>query len=135
MSSCENALLAAIHAVLSGDGELTGLIGADAIFDRLLKRPQLPAVVFGECVTTDLSTVDGKLFEHALNIEIWSEAHGRKALQEIEARVKALLDDAALSLTGATLINLVHRSTRVKRVARTGYFLAEMRFRAVTEPA
>ncbi|MGV0818666.1 DUF3168 domain-containing protein [Martelella sp. AMO21009] len=135
MSSTENALLAAIHAVLSGDSELTGLIGADAIFDRLLSRPRLPAIVFGECVTTDDSTVDGKLFEHALTIEIWSEAHGRKALQEIEARVRALLDDQALSLAGATLVNLAHRSTRVKRVTRTGYFLAEMRFRAVTEPA
>jgi len=135
MSSPENALLAAIHAALSGDSALTGLIGSDAIFDRLLKRPKLPAIVFGECVTTDISSVDGKLFEHALNIEIWSEAHGRKALQEIEARVKALLDDAALSLAGATLVNLVHRSTRVKRVERTGYFLDEMRFRAVTEPA
>lgn len=135
MSSHENALLAAIHDALAGDAELTGLIGENGIFDRLLKRPQLPAIVFGECETIDISTVDGKGFEHALTLEIWSEAHGRKAAQEIEARVKTLLDDADLSLSGAVLVNLIHRSTRVKRVARTGYFLAEMRFRAVTEPA
>ncbi|WP_174801724.1 DUF3168 domain-containing protein [Martelella limonii] len=134
MSSQENALLAAIHALLSGDGELTGLIGPNAIFDRLLQRPQLPAIVFGDCETVDLSTADGRLCEHFLTLEIWSEAHGRKLAQDIEARVRAVLDDAAPSLDGAVLVNLAYRSTRVKRVARTGYFLAEMRFRAVTEP-
>nr|WP_272210653.1 DUF3168 domain-containing protein [Marinicella sp. W31]MDC2876554.1 DUF3168 domain-containing protein [Marinicella sp. W31] len=134
MSSAENALLGAIHMALSSDAALSALIGPDAIFDRLLSRPQLPAIVFGECETRDYSTVTESGNEHFLTLEIWSEAHGRKALQAIEARVKALLHDAELALSGFALVNLRHRSTRVRRVARTGYFLAEMRFRAVSEP-
>ncbi|PRX10474.1 UNVERIFIED_ORG: uncharacterized protein DUF3168 [Martelella mediterranea] len=135
MSSAENALLGAIHRTLNSDAALSALIGADAIFDRLLSRPRLPAIVFGECETRDYSTSTESGSEHFLTIEIWSEAHGRKTLQTIEARVKALLHDSDLSLSGFALINLLHRSTRVRRVTRTGYFLAEMRFRAVTEPA
>ncbi|AJY47231.1 DUF3168 domain-containing protein [Martelella endophytica] len=135
MSAVENALLAAIHARLASDATLTGLIGADAIFDRLLSRPRLPAIVFGLCETKDYSTVDATAYEHLLTIEVWSEAYGRKALQAIEARVRALLDDAPLTLSDAHLVSILYRSTRVKRVERTGYFLAEMQFRAVTEPA
>ncbi|TNB47027.1 DUF3168 domain-containing protein [Martelella lutilitoris] len=134
MSSAENALLSAIHARLANDAALTALIGPDAIFDRLLSRPQLPAIVFGECETRDYSTATEAGSEHFLTLEIWSEAHGRKTLQAIEARVKALLHDAALSLSGFALVSLLHSKTTGRRVARTGYFLAEMRFRAVTEP-
>ncbi|WP_183485015.1 tail completion protein gp17 [Martelella radicis] len=133
--SAENALLTAIHARLSGDAELTALVGPDAIFDRLLSRPRLPAIVFGECETRDNSTATESGAEHFLSLEVWSEAHGRKAVQTIEARVKSLLDDADLAVSGFVLVNLRHRSSRIRRVTRTGYFLAEMRFRAVTEPA
>lgn len=135
MSSTENALLTAVHALLNGDAELTGLIGVNAVFDRLLSRPQLPAIVFGECETKDYSTATETGYEHLLTIEVWSEAHGRRALQAIEARLRALLHDADLALVDAAFVSLLFKKTRVRRVARTGYFVAEMQFRAVTEPA
>ena len=134
MSSIENAFLKAVHATLNDDAELNGLIGVDAIFDRLLSRPKLPAIVFGECETKDYSTATETGYEHLLTIEVWSEAHGRRALQAIEARTRALLHDADLPLLGAVLVSLLFRKTRVRRVARNDYFVAEMQFRAVTEP-
>jgi hypothetical protein len=71
--------------------------------------------------------------EHLLTIEAWSDAEGRKEVQAIAARAKDLLHDAALSLAGATLVNLQHRSTRVRREPKSKAFVAEISLRSVTE--
>jgi hypothetical protein len=47
--------------------------------------------------------------------------------------VHALLHDAALALEGAVLVNLLQVNTRTRREPKTKFYLAEMRFRAVTE--
>ena len=73
------------------------------------------------------------LEEHQVTIEAWSYAEGRKQAQEIAARVKALLEDAALTLAGYALVNIRHRSTRARREPKTKAQVAQMVWRAVTE--
>ena len=131
--SAANALLKAIHQLLSGDAGLTALIGPDGIRDRLLARPKLPAIILGEMETRDLSTVTEAGEEHFLVLEIWSEGEGRKLAQEIAAKVTALLDDADLTLDDAVLVSLLRVGTRSRREQKTRYYLSEIRFRAVTE--
>lgn len=131
--SAANTLLRAIHARLSGDGTLQGLIGPDGIRDRLLPRPKLPGVVFGEMETRDYSTSTENAEEHLLTIEIWSDGEGRREAEEIAGRVRILLNDAALLLEGATLVSLLHVDTRSRREAKTKLVRSDMRFRAVTE--
>lgn len=133
MISAQNALLSAIYTRLSSDGDLTGLIGTNGISDRLLPRPKLPGITFGECTSRDYSTDATSGAEHLLTIEIWSDAQGRKELNAIAERVRMLLHDAQLEPDDAVLVNLQHRSTRIRRVMKTGYFRAEALFRAVTE--
>jgi hypothetical protein len=128
-----NALMQAIHARLAGDAGLGALIGPDGIRDRLLPRPKLPAVVFGELETRDLSTVTEAGEEHFLTLEIWSEGEGRRQGQEIAGRVTALLDDADLVLERAVLVSLLKTASRSRREPKTKAYLVEMRFRAVTE--
>ena len=128
-----NALLQAIHARLTGDAGLTVVIGADGIRDRLLARPKLPAIVIGEMETRDLSTVREPGEEHFLALEVWSEGDGRRQALEIAAKVTALLDNASLVLDGAVLVSLLRVGMRTRREAKTKYYLAEIRFRAVTE--
>jgi len=129
-----NALLSAIHAALSDDAALTRLIGENAIIDRLLPRPILPCIVFGEIDSRDYSTGTERSEEHFLTIEVWSEEGGRKLAQEIAMRVATLIDDAPLRLgNGVALVSLFYRSNRSARQARTRRFLTEIRFRAVTE--
>jgi hypothetical protein len=128
-----NALMQAIHARLAGDAGLSALIGPDGIRDRLLSRPKLPAIVFGELETRDLSTVTEKGEEHFLTLEVWSEGEGRRLGQEIAGRVTALLDDAALVLEDAVLVNLLRIGIRSRREPKTKAYLVEVRFRAVTE--
>ncbi|MGK6315246.1 DUF3168 domain-containing protein [Neorhizobium sp. DT-125] len=128
-----NALLAAIHQRLAGDAALAAIVGTDGIRDRLLPRPVLPCIVFGEMETRDYSTSTEGGEEHFLTLEIWSDGEGRREAQEIAGLVRGLLHDAALTLTGAVLVSLLQVSMRTRREPKTRFYLAEMRFRAVTE--
>lgn len=128
-----NALLRAIHQRLSDDAGLTALIGPDGIRDRLLPRPKLPAVVFGELQSRDLSTVTEPGEEHFITLEIWSDGEGRRQAQEIAGRVDVLLHDVALPLQEGVLVSLLRIGTRSRREPGTKSYLSEIRFRAVTE--
>jgi hypothetical protein len=130
MSGSANALQAAIHARLTDDAVLTAMIGAGSVFDRRMTGKPMPYLMLSEIATTDFAPGTE---EHEVKIEIWSDTEGRKQSQEIAARVKTLLDGAGLSLTGFSLVNLLHRSTRARREVKTKAQVAEMVFRAVTE--
>ena len=130
MASSANALQAAIHARLTEDATLMAMIGADSVFDRRITGKPMPYLVLSEISTRDFAP---GAEEHEVKIDAWSDAGGRQHSQDIAARVKALLDSAALTLSGFSLANLVHRSTRARREARTKAQVAEMVFRAVTE--
>ena len=130
MAGSVNALQAAIHARLAGDAALSAMIGPGSVFDRRVTGRPMPYLVLSGIATTDYGP-DAE--EHLVTIEAWSEAEGRREAQEIAARVKALLDDAALPLTGFALVNLRHRSTRARREPKSKAQVAEMVFRAVTE--
>lgn len=128
-----NELLQAIHAALAGDAGLTGLIGADGIRDRLITGRKLPCVVIAELVSNDFSTSTEPGEEHFLTLQLWSDASGQRQAQQIAGTVRDLLQDADLSLSAHALVNLRHLSTKNRREPKTRLFLAEMRFRAVTE--
>jgi len=130
MAGSANALQAAIHARLAGDATLTAMIGGDSVFDRRVSGKAMPYVVLSEISTSDFAP---GVEEHEVTIEAWSDAEGRKQVQEIAARVKVLLDGADLSLAGFSLVNLAHRSTQTRREVKTRAQVAEMTFRAVTE--
>lgn len=130
--SVANALLQAIFSRLTGDAALMALMPGGVV-DRLLSRAVLPCIVIGDLESRDYSTATEKAEEHFLSLHIWSDANGRKGGGEIAARVKNLLNDAALSIAGASLVNLQLLSSRSRREAKTRNFVEEMRFRAVTE--
>ncbi|CUX21979.1 DUF3168 domain-containing protein [Agrobacterium fabrum] len=130
--SAGNALLQAIFARLTGDAALMTLI-TGGVVDRLLPHAVLPCIVLGDLESRDYSTATEKAEEHFLSLQIWSDANGRKGAGEIAARLKNLLDDAALPIAGASLVNLQFLSSRSRREAKTRNFVSEMRFRAVTE--
>ena len=129
-----NALLQSIYAQLAGDAVLVELVGPRGFVDRLLPRPVLPCVAYGEIDSRDYSTGSEKGEEHFLNIEVWSHEGGRKLAQTIAVRILTLLDDAPLELgDGITLVSLFYRSSRSMRETKSKQFLTAIRFRAVTE--
>lgn len=130
MADSANALQKGIYAALSGDTALTALIGADGVFDRRDTARPMPYLAIAEIDTRDFGP---DTEEHFVTIEAWSDVGGRRQVQAIAARARDVLHDAPLSLTGAALVNLQHRTTRIRREPKTKAFVAEMTFRAVTE--
>ncbi|TPW29444.1 DUF3168 domain-containing protein [Martelella alba] len=133
--SARNVLQTAIHAVLSADATLTALIAEDGIVDRRLPTQRLPVIVYGAVDARNLTADIERTEEHKLTFEIWSDAPGRREIEQIVDRLSLLLGDVSLSLDGYVLINLQRSGVTVRRQARSGYFYAEVRFRAVTETA
>ena len=130
MSDAANALQKAIYDTLKADATLVSTIGPNGIFDHGVTGKPMPYLVIADSETRDFGP---DADEHLLTIEAWSDTAGRKQVQSLADQVKALLHDAALTPGGATLVNLQHRSTRVRREPKTKAFVAEMVFRAVTE--
>ena len=127
--SATQALLAALFARLSSDPALVALIGAEGVRDRLLPRPALPCIVFGDMESRD----DGGVEEHLLTLEIWSDGEGRRTGQSVAERVRLLLHEADLDLPDTALVNLQVTSVRSRREPKTRVYLTEVRLRAVTE--
>ncbi|MBB3314412.1 hypothetical protein FHT77_000254 [Rhizobium sp. BK181] len=132
--SATNELLTAIHARLTGDTELLGLIGEDGVRDRLVTGRKLPCVLIGELMSNDYSTSTERGEEHLFSLEVWIDAGGRRQAQLVASRLHALLQDVALDLGQHHLVSLLHVRTQSRREAKTKLYVVELRFRAVTEP-
>ncbi|MCR6498906.1 DUF3168 domain-containing protein [Shinella sp. CPCC 101442] len=133
--SAASALQKAIYERLSGDTALTALIGGNGVTDRRLAAPTAPLVVIAGIDSTDHSTATEPGEEHIITLDIWSDAAGHRQVQVIAAAVRAVLHDAALTLSGHRLVLLFHRQTRLSRDGKSRFHRAETEFRAVTEPA
>ncbi len=132
--SAANEMLTAIHGRLTEDAELLGLIGEDGVRDRLVTGRKLPSVLIGEVISNDYSTSTERGEEHLFSLEVWIDAGGRKQAQLVASRLHALLQDAALDLGPHHLVSLLHVRTQSRREPKTKLYVAELRFRAVTEP-
>ncbi|PPJ47244.1 DUF3168 domain-containing protein [Rhizobium sp. KAs_5_22] len=132
MSSAVNEFLAAIQARLAGDVGLADVIGAGGMRDRRANGLDLPALVLSAVESRDYSTASEAGVEILLTLEAWS-AEGRREAEVIAETVRSLLEDAALAPAGHALVSLRHRRTVSRREAKTGFFVAELVFRAVVE--
>lgn len=130
MAYAANALQKALYQTLAADVELQAMLGDHGVFDHRVSGRPMPYLVISDIVSSDFGP-DAE--EHQLTIEAWSDTPGRLEVQSIAARVMELFEDTAPSLETAVLVNLQHRTTRVRREPKTNALLAEMRFRAVTE--
>lgn len=135
MASASWALQQAIYQALTNDGPLVALLGWARVWDDVPERAAFPYVTFAAGSERDWSTGSGAGAEHAVVLHVWSRAGGRKEAQEIVAAVRAVLHEAALTLTGHRLINLRHEASDVRRDADGETYHGIVRLRAVTEPA
>ncbi|GEO84380.1 MULTISPECIES: DUF3168 domain-containing protein [Alphaproteobacteria] len=132
MTSPVNEFLAAVQARLSADAGLVALVGASGLRDRRADRLDLPALVLGTVETRDYSTASEAGVEILMTLEAWS-ATSRREAEAIAAKARVVLGDAPPMLAGAVLVSLRHRRTVSRREVKTGFFAAEMAFRAVVE--
>ncbi|MFB2551011.1 DUF3168 domain-containing protein [Ensifer soli] len=131
--SAASALQAAIFARLSGDADLTAVVGADGIADRLVPRTAAPRIVIARIDSRDRSTSDALGEEHLVTIEARAGEGGHRVVEALAARIGALLTATPLVLDGFDLVLITVRRCRVGRDPRAKGHVAEMTVRALTE--
>lgn len=129
------ALQQAMFAALSASSDLQALIGdPPRLFDFVPRDSVLPYVVLGDGSESDWSTATETATEHAVQIDVWSRSTGYKEAKQIADAICAALNNAALTISGAVLIDLRYLDTAFSREPDGQTFRARLQFRAVTEP-
>jgi hypothetical protein len=123
----------AVYAALSGDAALIALLGGSRIYNDVPRGAALPYVTLGESTVRDWSTGSDDGHEHLITVLVWSRANGEREAHQILSAVEAALDNAALTVAGARLVNLRHEFSEVRRDADGETSRGLMRLRAVTE--
>ena len=128
------ALRAAIYDALTGNAALTTLLGGPKVYDEPPRAAAFPYVTLGETRIADFSTGTESAEEHQLMLHAWSRQGGHKEAHLIAGALLQALDDAPLTLTDHTLINLRFAVADIRREGDGRTYHAAVRFRAVTEP-
>jgi hypothetical protein len=134
MTSAAWALQQAVFAALTGDSFLVSLLGGARVYDDVPARGTFPYVTFATGSERDWSDGTEAGIEHGLTLHVWSRAAGRQESWRILWRLREVLHDAGLAVSGHRLVNLRHEASEVRRAADGETFQGIIRFRAVTEP-
>lgn len=94
----------ALIAKLQADGVLMGMV--TGIYNTVPQRIALPYVMVGDGVSEIIPSDNTTLSECRLEIDIWTDAKGRKSALTIMNRLHALLHLGTLTLTGYQLVLL-----------------------------
>ncbi len=93
-----------IRAALVADGTLIALVPAASILDHITQDSGFPYISIGETSAGpfDTKTEDG--MEQSCTIHTWSRIRGFDELKPIMGAIVDALDEAALTVTGHTLV-------------------------------
>ncbi|MBZ0215979.1 MAG: DUF3168 domain-containing protein [Fimbriimonadaceae bacterium] len=132
--NAQSALQKGVFETLTASVALTGLLGGAHVYDHVPRQTMFPYVTLGTVICGDWSTGTEAGDEHFMTVHVWSRAGGYKEAQDIVGAVGDALHDAAIGLTGHTLINLRFQSSEIRRERDGETLHGIMRYRAVTEP-
>jgi hypothetical protein len=133
-TSASVALRSAVHAALSADAALAGLLGGSKVYDEPPRAAAFPYVTLGETRIADFSAGDEPSEEHQMTLHAWSRQGGHREAHAIAGALLQALDDAPLALADHHLVNFRFATADVRREADGRTYHALVRFRAVTEP-
>ena len=123
----------AIVAALKADANVIAMFG-DRVYDMPPKEPVTPWMRVGEILEVRELAECADLYECYVDIHVFTtQGKGLNWCRECCATVARALDDAALDLVGAAMLEVFHRSTRafLDVDGRTGHGIVN--FRALTE--
>lgn len=114
------------------NGSVTGMDSASvSVYDDVPENTAYPYVVIGEESTSNNGSKDLDGLEHTITLHVWSQYRGRREIKEIMESVYSLLHNTAITVSGASLVNIRQEfSTTLAEndgITRHGV----MRFRAV----
>ena len=134
MSNPGFAVQQAMRAALLAHAPLALLLQGQHVYEEMPRGVSTSFVAFGDIETRDWSVADQKAHEHFVTLSIRTNSRSRKLAQDILSEAEAVLDNAALTLTGHRLVNLRLTFWSVARDKSGEIFNATARFRAATEP-
>ena len=124
----QQAIFTALDGATINDADGNAITG---VFDDVPENTAYPYVVIGEETATNIDTKDKDAHEHTLTIHVWSQYRGRKEIKNIMSQIYTLLHNVAISVTGASLVQIRHEFARTllenDGITRHGI----IRFRAV----
>jgi len=127
------ALQQSVFTTMTG-GTLTDVDGTSItsrVYDDVPEGSTYPYVVIGEETASPMGAKDVDAHEHTLTIHVWSQYRGRKEIKNIMSQIYTLLHNVAISVTGASLVQIRHEFARTllenDGITRHGI----IRFRAV----
>lgn len=123
-----------MRSALLSHAPLRLLLSGVHIYEELPRGAVPSFVVFDGLETRDWSTADQKAHEHFLTLAVRTNSRSRKLAQSVLDEIEAVLDGAALTVSGHRLVNLRLTFWSVTRERNGQTFGASLRFRAATEP-
>jgi len=129
-----NALMKAVYETLLGDVALTALLGAGRIHDDPPRAAEPPFCVIAATSLTPQGA-NPRADEHSFEIVFWSGMRGRRQAIAMADAARRALETKPVLAPPHTLANLEFVSWRIGRDAQTGWYRADVRYRAVTETA
>lgn len=130
-TDCMFELQKAVYATLSGDATLTNMV--TGVFSHVPERTTFPYIVLGEADSQDFSTKTSIAEMIIMPVLIFSRVRGSKEALDIMARVKELLNQAALVLVGCSLVNMRFISAEITQTKETLTWEGNVTFRAIVE--
>lgn len=95
------------HSGMNGIIQVNAVSGSNvSVFDDVPEDTAYPYVVIGEETTSNNGTKSKDGLEHTLTIHAWSQYRGRREIKEIMKSVYEKLHNTAISVTGASLVNI-----------------------------
>jgi hypothetical protein len=129
MSGAAWALQQAVYTALTANAAVTSLCGG-RVFDAVPRGSAFPYLVIGEAEESDAGAGAS---EHMLSLHLWSRGGGTREIKQLAAAVRTVLDGAALTLSGHTLVSLAFLSADYSRQSDGETYRGSLRFRALTE--
>ena len=124
----------AVYGALSGNAPLAALLGGPRVYDDVPHAAAYPFVTMGQTSSSDFGTATEDGEEHILSLHVWSAAGGRGEAQVLMGAIRDILHNAALTLSGHTLVNLRQQFADIRREADGITIHGLVRYRAVTQP-
>lgn len=96
----------AIFTKLSS-ASITGIDSVSVgVFDHIPSGTTYPYISIGEETAINIGTKAKDGNEHTLTLHVWSQYQGRREIKEIMQSIYTQLHDTAISVTGASLVNI-----------------------------
>lgn len=111
----EDAVTAAVYSRLTGDATLTTLLGSGGVYDEAPQPIVFPWVQLGEATVTKDAVFERDGRNALLRLHVWSRYAGSKECSDIMARMGDLLDEYALTVSGATVESCEVDQTQIMR--------------------